>query len=285
MLLCGFLEVKFSKPRKKMDKIKIYGLSFFAYHGVFEEEKITGQEFIVDCEFEIDTSLCNDELEKTVNYGQCSMDIVKFCTTNRFDLLETLADCLAKYMLKKYSLMNSVTITVHKPNAPIPLKFADVTLTTTRKWNDCFLALGSNLGDREAHLNSVLKLIDSDDNIELLKKSSYIQTKPYGVLDQPEFLNAVIKVKTLYTPNELLAFCQQAEKLAQRVQTRRWGERTLDVDILTFCDSIIFTDELKIPHPEMHIRDFVLKPLSEIEPYLIHPVYKINIQNLLQQLT
>ncbi len=265
-----------------MDKIKIYGLSFFAYHGVFEEEKITGQEFIIDCEYEIDTSGCNDELEKTVNYGQCSMDIVEFCTNNRFDLLETLAGNLAKYLLKKYRLMNSLTITVHKPNAPIPLKFADVTLTISRKWSNCFLALGSNLGDKEAYLNSVLELIDSDDNIELLKKSSYIQTKPYGVVDQPEFLNAVIKVQTLYTANELLAFCKQAEKLAQRVQTRRWGERTLDVDILTFGGSVIFTDELKIPHPEMHIRDFVLKPLIEIEPYFIHPVYKIDVQTLLK---
>ncbi len=267
-----------------MDKIKIYGLRFFEYHGVFEEEKQAGQEFVVDCEFEIDTSCFDDDLNNTINYGQCSIDIVEFCTNNRFDLLETLANSLAKYLLKKYTLMSSLTITVHKPNAPIPLQFNDVTLCIVRKWTDCFLALGSNLGDKEAHLNSVIKLIESDDNIQLIKKSSYIKTEPYGVVDQPEFLNAVIKVRTVYSPKELLAFCKRAEKLALRVHTRKWGERTLDVDILTFGDSVIFTDELKIPHPEMHIRDFVLNPLNEIEPYLIHPVYMITIQALIQKL-
>ncbi len=267
-----------------MDKIKICGLSFFAYHGVFEEEKLTGQEFIIDCEFQIDTSCCGDDLNNTINYGQCSIDIVQFCTNNRFDLLETLANNLAKHLLNKYTLMLSLSLTIHKPNAPIPLNFDDVTLSITRKWTDCFLALGSNLGDRESHLNSVLNLIDKDHNIKILKKSNYIPTAPYGVTDQPEFLNAVIKVKTIYSPSELLKFCKHAEQLALRTYTRKWGERTLDVDILTFGDSVIFTDDLKIPHPEMHIRDFVLKPLNEIEPYLIHPIYKINIQTLLNDL-
>lgn len=266
-----------------MDEIKIHGLKFTAFHGVYEDEKQNGQEFIIDCKFTLDTSTCGDDLSKTIHYGEVSMDIVEFCTKNRFDLLEMLGNGLAKFLLLKYSLMRDITLTIHKPNAPIPTKFDDVTLTIKRGYNDCYLALGSNLGEREENLNSVLCLIEQDENITLLKKSTFIETPPYGVVDQPDFLNGVIKVRTIYTPFELLNFCQNAEKLAKRIKTRVWGERTLDVDILTFENEIIFTDNLKIPHQEMHLRDFVLKPLIEIEPYFIHPVYKKDIKTLLNE--
>ncbi len=267
-----------------MDTIRITGLKFHANHGVYEEEKINGQEFSVDCSFSLDTSICADDLTKTVHYGEVSLAIVAFCTAHRFDLLEMLANSLAKYLLTKYPLMTEITLTIHKPNAPIPTEFDDVSLTVTRRSAICFLALGSNLGDKEKNLNSVLDLIEKDENISLLKKSSYIPTKPYGVLDQPDFLNAVILVKTVYTPYELLAFCKNAEKSASRVKTRVWGERTLDVDILTYDDAVIFTENLKIPHPEMHLRDFVLKPLCEIEPYFLHPVLKRSAKELLRAL-
>lgn len=265
-----------------MDKINITGLQFFAHHGVFEEEKANGQPFSVDCAFSLDTSLCGDDLDKTVHYGEVSMDIVEYCTTHRFDLLEMLSNSLAKYILLKYPLMTDITITVHKPHAPIPTAFDDVTLSVTRSNATCFLALGSNLGDREAYLNAALKRMEEDKNIRLLKTSSFITTKPYGVLDQPDFLNAVVKVKTVYTPSELLRFCQLAEKAAGRVKTRVWGERTLDVDILTYDDAVIFTDDLKIPHPEMHLRRFVLEPLCEIEPYWVHPIVKKSAKELLK---
>lgn len=267
-----------------MDSIKIEGLTFYAHHGVFEEEKKNGQTFSIDCSFTLDTSICGDDLEKTVNYGAVSMDIVQFATENQFDLLEMLANRLAKHILLKYPLMSTITITVHKPHAPIPTPFSDVNLTVTRGYATCFLALGSNLGDSKANLDSVLSLIEEDDQISLEKKSSYITTAPYGVLDQPDFLNGVIKVRTIYTPQELLKFCEKAEKNAQRVKTRVWGERTLDVDILTYNDLVLFTEELKIPHAEMHLRDFVLTPFCEIEPYFIHPVLKTNVNSLLEGL-
>jgi dihydroneopterin aldolase/2-amino-4-hydroxy-6-hydroxymethyldihydropteridine diphosphokinase len=117
-----------------------------------------------------------------------------------------------------------------------------------------------------------------------LAKSSYIETAPYGVTDQPPFLNAAIKIKSTYTPRQLLAFCKKTEELAGRVKTRPWGERTLDVDILMYENEVIFTEELIIPHPEMHYRSFVLKPLCEIDPYLLHPVQRMTIQDLLKQL-
>lgn len=267
-----------------MDKIKITGLEFFAYHGVLKSEKELGQIFSIDCEFTLNTELCQDNLAKTVNYGQVSTDIVNYCTSNRFDLLESLANKLAGHILVKYPLMNTLTITVHKPHAPISTKFSDVSLTVTRGWNTAYLATGSNLGDRKASLDFVWEEIERNPYIQGIAKSEYIVTKPYGVTDQPDFLNGAIKIRTILTPYELLEFCQSTEQSRGRVRLRHWGERTLDVDILMYKNEIIFDDKLKIPHPEMHKRAFVLAPLCMIEPYLIHPIKKENASELLEKL-
>lgn len=268
-----------------MDKIKVTGIEFFAYHGVLESEKRQGQIFSIDCEFSLDTSICNDDLKNTVDYGDLTCEAVKFCKSNQYDLLETLANELAQYILKKYSMIEEVTVTVHKPHAPIPTKFFDVTVTVTRGWKTCYLAIGSNLGDRKKNLDLVSAEILKDIHIKEMKKSAYIETKPYGVTDQPDFLNGAIKIKTIYTPFQLLDFCKRTEAIAGRVKTRHWGERTLDIDILMYSDETIFTPNLIIPHPEMHLRSFVLAPLCEIEPYLIHPIKREDVKSMLKGLT
>lgn len=267
-----------------MDKIKISGITVYAYHGVLQSEKELGQTFFIDCEFTIDTSLCNDKIENTVNYGEVICVIASFCRENRFDLLETLANKLSIHLLLNYPLIEEISITIHKPHAPISTPFTDVTLTVTRGYNTCYLGVGSNLGDRKSNLLLVEHEIENDENIILLKKSTYIETEPYGILDQPNFMNGVLKIRTVYTPKELLYFCKNIEKKAGRTKTRHWGERTLDVDILFYGDMIYWKDDLKIPHPEICKREFVLKPFVEIEPYFIHPIEHINMQSLLQRL-
>ncbi len=267
-----------------MDKISLRGLSFFAYHGVFEKEKIEGQTFSVDCNIFLDTSLCNADLTKTVHYGNFANDVVSFCKNNQFELLETLANEACEYLLLKYTLINKIIFTINKPNAPIETKFDNVSLTIERSRNICYLALGSNLGNREEYLDLVSEEIKKNDKITELLKSSYIETEPYGVIDQPKFLNAVIKIETILTPYQLLEFCKSLETKAKRERLRHWGERTLDVDILFYSNKIIFEEYLKIPHPEICLRDFVLIPFSEIEPYFIHPVKNKNIKELLNEL-
>lgn len=267
-----------------MDKISLKSLKFFAYHGVFEQEKIDGQYFSVDCDIFLDTSICNYKLENTVHYGKLANDIVDFCTSKKFELLETLANKVCDYLLLKYKLIKKIIFTIHKPNAPINEDFEDVSLTVERAWNTCYLALGSNLGDRESYLNMVSDEISKSEKIIEIKKSSFIETEPYGVLDQPKFLNAVIKISTIYTPFQLLDFTQNLEKIAKREKLRHWGERTLDVDILFYEDKIIFDDLLIIPHPEIHSRNFVLQPFCEIDPYFIHPIKRKTIQELLFEL-
>lgn len=267
-----------------MDKIKIHGIEFFANHGLFQEEAENGQIFIIDCEFQLDTSGCIEEIEKTVHYGEVTIDIVEFATKNRYDLLETLANNLVKFLLQKYMLMTELTITVHKPSAPIPAKFSDITLTVTRKRTMVYLGIGSNLGEKHKYLDMVMDEISGHEHMLLKAQSKYITTAPYGVVDQPDFLNGAVKLETYLTPNELLSFCQSLEEKAGRERLRNWGERTLDVDILFYGDKEIFTENLKIPHPDLHKRIFVLKPLCEIAPYLYHEKYGANISELLDSL-
>lgn len=263
-----------------MDKIEVNGIKVYAKHGLFDAEKILGQEFIVDCVMKLDVSTCRERIEKTVHYGDVTMDIVKYMTENRFDLLETLANNMCKYLLLKYTLIRELEVTIHKPQAPIPAVFSDVELKVVRKRAMVYLGLGSNLGDKEEFLDMAIEEIMQDDNLKLVRKSSYINTAPYGVLDQPDFLNGVLQVETVYSPFELLEFCQRTEEKAGRVRERVWGERTLDVDILMYDDQVIFTEQLKIPHPELHMRGFVLQSMKEIAPYLIHPVNKKNMVEL-----
>lgn len=267
-----------------MDKITITKLSIFANHGVYDFEKINGQKFYIDIDMFLDTSTMPDNIDCTVNYGEVCEEIKKFFTENTYDLIEYAGNALAKHLLVKYPKISKLTLTINKPDAPVYIPFENISVTISRGWNTAYLAVGSNLGDREKYITDAVNSIKNNENIRLLKTSTLIETEPYGVIDQPKFLNGAIKIQTIYTPQELLAFCKDLEKQANRQPTGRWRERTLDCDILLYNQEVIFTDELKIPHPEMHIRTFVLEPLAEIEPYLMHPTRHENISELLSKL-
>jgi dihydroneopterin aldolase/2-amino-4-hydroxy-6-hydroxymethyldihydropteridine diphosphokinase len=267
-----------------MDSISIKGLKFYAKHGVLDAEKEMGQYFSLDIKFYLETVNSDDLISKTVHYGDLSSEAVKFCSTTRFDLIETLVNKLSTHLLIKYPLIQKLNLTLHKPHAPIKEHFDDVLINIERERCISYLALGSNLGDTTSHLNSVKEAIENNPNVELIKSSTYIVTPPYGVIDQPDFLNAVIKVKTIYTLTELLKFTQSLEKSAKRVKVRHWGERTLDVDILFYGDKIHFSDDLIVPHPQIALRSFVLEPMCEIEPFFIHPVLKKDMRTLLAEI-
>ena len=145
------------------------------------------------------------------------------------------------------------------------------------------IALGSNLGDKEANLRRALELLD-EHGVEVVKVSSFICTEPYGVTDQPQFLNAVCQVRTSLEPLALLHTLLGIEQEMGRVRLRHWGERNIDLDLLLYEDVVMDTPELKLPHPDMQNRDFVLLPLFEIAPELIHPVLRKNIGELKEKL-
>lgn len=129
-----------------------------------------------------------------------------------------------------------------------------------------YIALGSNLGDKKANLTTALFYLVREPHIILEKLSSFMETKPYGVTDQPDFLNGCCRIWTDFSPRELLTALQAIENKMGRVRTRRWGERNIDLDILLYDDITVNEPDLTIPHPDMKNRDFVMKPLQEIAP-------------------
>lgn len=132
------------------------------------------------------------------------------------------------------------------------------------KENIAYLSLGTNLGDKLLNLKKIIQSFDDDPQVEILKQSNVFETSPVGEVKQDNFYNMVIRIGTSYSPEELLDHIHSIEKKLKRVRKVHWGPRTADVDILTFNDQQISTDLLKVPHPEMLNRLFVLKPLLEI---------------------
>ena len=142
-----------------------------------------------------------------------------------------------------------------------------------------FIALGTNLGDKENNLKTALLLLDKK-GVQVCRVSDFISTKPYGVTDQPDFLNAVAEIKTDKPPMELLQTLLQIEREMGRKRLRHWGERNIDLDLLLYDDQIIDLPDLKVPHPDMQNRDFVLRPLAQIAPEALHPALQKTIQQL-----
>ncbi|MET4082049.1 2-amino-4-hydroxy-6-hydroxymethyldihydropteridine diphosphokinase [Pedobacter sp. UYP30] len=146
-----------------------------------------------------------------------------------------------------------------------------------------YLLLGSNLGNKIAHLQEAMALL-AERVGEISALSSIYQTAAWGKEDQPAFLNMAIKIRTSLSPLEVLEDALAIEKLMGRVRKEHWGQRLIDIDLLLFGDEII--DEgikLQVPHPQMQFRNFVLVPLSEIAGGVIHPVLKLSIDDLRKQ--
>lgn len=142
-----------------------------------------------------------------------------------------------------------------------------------------FIAIGSNLGDRMKNIEIALKKME-DYGLRIIKKSSIIETEPYGFKEQGKFLNGVILIETDLDPFELLNLLLNIEKEMGRERKIRWGPRNIDLDIIFYDDLIINTDNLKIPHPDAHNRTFVMGPLSEIDPDFVHPVLNKKVKDI-----
>ena len=269
-----------------MDIIRIDNLEVYAYHGAYDEEKEKGQYFYVNAELYTNTRKAgmNDDLDASTNYGTVCDFIHDFMTKHTYDLIETVAEQLAQALLLEFKLVKSVLLEIKKPHAPIEREFESVSVEIERGWHEAFVAFGSNLGDKEKFIDEAIEALSNLPQINIVAISDKIVTKPYGNVEQDVFLYGVMKIETLLPADELLQILQKVEEHAGRERKIHWGPRTLDLDIIFYDDDIISEDDLIVPHPDMKNRDFVLKPLMQIAPYKLHPVYRKTISDMYAEL-
>lgn len=268
------------------DFIKITNLKVFAHHGVFPEETRDGQDFYVNAKLFLDCRKAGktDNLSDSLNYGEVSHFITDFLQDHTYKLIESVAEQLAEAMLLSMPVLKGVEIELCKPHATIGLPFENVSVTMKRQWHEVYLAVGSNLGDKNAYIGNGIDELRRIKEIKEVRVSELLVTKPYGGVEQDDFVNGAIALKTLLSPQELLEKLHEIEQHANRERIIHWGPRTLDLDII-FYDKLVYEDEnLIIPHIDMQNRDFVLKPLAELCPNYRHPVFEKTVSQLLGEL-
>ena len=271
---------------RKSDEIRIRGLRVFAHHGVFEEETRLGQMFVVNATLYTSTRQGGlaDALEQTISYADVCVFLTEYLQKNTWKLLEAAVEHSCRALLLNFPLVNEVELELEKPSAPIPLPFDSVSVCVRRGWHRAFVALGSNLGDKQGYLNGAVEALRADPCVRVKQVSSYRVTAPYGGVEQDDFLNAAMEIETLYDPEELLDALHAIEQAARRERLIHWGPRTLDLDVLFYDDLVQDDPALIIPHPDLHNRDFVLGPMAELAPNFVHPVLGKTMQQLLSEL-
>ena len=269
-----------------MDRINIKNLEVFARHGVYAEERALGQKFIISASLFADLRYAgkSDDLGASIDYSQICKTIKDFAEANTFSLIEAVAEGLAWKLLVSEPLIRKLWLEVKKPWAPVGMPLETVSVEIERGWHTVILALGSNMGDKKAHLDSAVYELTRAQGCKVVSVSGFVETAPYGYTEQDEFLNGCLKMETLLAPRELLDLLHVIESKSGRVREIRWGPRTLDLDIIFYDDLIMSDDVLRIPHIDAHNRDFVLQPLSEIAPNFLHPVFGKTVAELLQEL-
>lgn len=269
-----------------MDEIHVDNLEVFAHHGVFAQEKEKGQPFYVNLVLYTDTRRAGqqDELTLSTHYGEVCHLVTKWMQEHTYDLIETVAETVAEQVLLTYPLVQALDVEIRKPQAPIGLPFESVSVKIHRGWHRAYVALGSNLGDREKYLQMGVEAMKERKDIRLQKVSSFRQTAPYGGVAQEDFLNGVMELRTLLTPQELLDYLHEVEQRAERKREIHWGPRTLDLDILLYDDLVMDSEHLTIPHVDMQNRDFVLGPMVEIASWVRHPVLGMTMGQLYERL-
>ena len=269
-----------------MDVITITQLKVFAHHGVLPEETRDGQDFYVNTKLYLDTRKAgmSDELTQSVHYGEVCQLITEYMQKNTFQLLETVAERTVIEVLNVFPLLKGMEFEICKPHAPIPLPFGNVSVTIQRMWHKAYIALGSNLGDKKGQILEAVEKLNQHPECRVKKVSSLMVTKPYGGVVQDDFVNGALELETLLAPSELLRLLHQLEKEALRERLVHWGPRTLDLDILFYDEEVVDREDLHIPHIDMANREFVLAPMCEIASWFRHPLTKMTMKEMLEQL-
>jgi dihydroneopterin aldolase/2-amino-4-hydroxy-6-hydroxymethyldihydropteridine diphosphokinase len=256
-----------------VDRILVDDLRVMCVIGALPHEREAAQPIRIDLAVGVDLADAgrSDELDDTVNYGLLAERVTEMAVASKYVLLERLADEIAAIVLT-FDRVDEVEVTVTKLRPPVPNDLATTAVRIVRSrtpageravgGHTAIVALGSNLGDREAYLRLALAELGA-----VTAVSDVYETEPIGGPDeQGAYLNMVAVVATPLDPFAFLRRCQRIEELARRVRLVHWGPRTLDVDVLFFDDVVVESPELTLPHPRVGERRFVLAPLSDVAP-------------------
>jgi dihydroneopterin aldolase/2-amino-4-hydroxy-6-hydroxymethyldihydropteridine diphosphokinase len=270
-----------------MDRIFVEDLEVFAYHGVMQQEKELGQKFLISLELFLDLKEAgkSDDLSKTVNYGELCHEAEKEFQRESYDLIERAAEKLGEFILLNYSGVERVKVVIKKPWAPIGRSLLYAGIEIDRAWHKAYIGMGSNMGNKLENLKAAIAKINESTYTKVIRTSENYETKPVGYTDQDNFVNCAIEVRTLLTPVELIRFLLGVEADLKRERIIKWGPRTIDLDVLLYDNIITSSEEIVIPHPRMHERLFVLKPLKDIAPFVMHPILNKRITELEEQLS
>ena len=252
-------------------KITISGVSAIGFHGVLAEERRDGQLFVVDVTLSVPAPI-GDALPDTVDYSAVATVIASFITGEPVKLIETLAGRIADALLAQWPAIRRVTVTVHKPQAPVDAEFSDICCSVTRRRDngpasDFVLSFGANLGDAQTTLRLAVETLSLVPEITVSAVSDVYRTAPVEVQDdQPDYFNLVVTGQTTLNPFAMLRRLAAIEAHFGRVRPYPHAPRTLDIDLIAMGNSALRTDALVLPHPRAHERGFVLVPWAQIAP-------------------
>ncbi|QCE33106.1 2-amino-4-hydroxy-6-hydroxymethyldihydropteridine diphosphokinase [Acetobacteraceae bacterium] len=260
--------------------VQIQDLKIMACHGVLAHEKTIPQPFLISLDLSVTPPewlgmTAQDDLSQTICYANLCQFVENFVQKNCFNLIETLSKKLGSALLEAFDNLNQVKILIKKPEAPLPSHFGENSLQKqvqishiATKIYPVGIALGSNLGEREAFLEAAINSLNLLDEFEVLKTSPVLETEPWGKTDQGKFLNQCLTGQTTLDPFALLRALKKLEREIGRVPSKKWGPRHIDIDLIFYSHFKIKSTALNLPHVEAALREFVLKPFAEIDPNL-----------------
>lgn len=273
--------------RRTNDFIKVTNMKVFAYHGVLEEEKKNGQDFYLNAKVYVDMRKAgiSDKLEDTINYDLICTYLAEVFAEKVFDTIEAAAEYTLQEVIVNFPTIEAMELEVRKPHAPLTYVPEDISVTIYREWHTVYLSFGSNVGNPTGHINEAIIMLKNPYAIRDIKRSDLFVTKPYGPVEQNDFVNGCLEMETYMNPEELVEYIHEIEDYFERDRSIHWGPRPIDLDIVFYDDEVYNSKALTIPHADMENRMFVLEPLSQLCPGKRHPVWGKTVAQLKKELS
>jgi dihydroneopterin aldolase/2-amino-4-hydroxy-6-hydroxymethyldihydropteridine diphosphokinase len=261
--------------------IKINAIKTSIIIGHFEYERLSSQpvEIYLKVKLANFTNDFNDELQNTIDYDELINYVVQSIENSKFRLLESLARFVCDKIFIQYPMIIKVDIKITKPNINKGIINSIWLHHKVKRVYKIALAFGSNANNLpQQYIINAIEMLGK--YLTDIKVSRFYQTKPFGYLEQSDFINCVIVANTVIKPQALLAEIKYIEKLLGKTEVILNGPRLIDIDLIFYDNMIIEDNFLQIPHKNMHVRDFVLMPLSELAPKWIHPILDKSVEEL-----